>query len=85
MARERFTISLSNAQKEYIDSLVESGKYSKAQIGHEALNLFIDKEEKSRLIQSLQSIATELVDSGLTDDKQKLVIDIVSKLSEVEK
>ena len=85
MARERFTISLSDVQKEYIDSLVKSGKYSKAQIGHDALNLFIKQEKESELIQSLQLVVNELVDSDLTDDKQELLINILNKLSEVSK
>lgn len=85
MARERFTISLSHDQKEYIDALVQTGKYSKAQIGHEALNLFISKEKQSELVQSLYNIANELVGSDLTEDKQQLLIDILSKLSEVNK
>ena len=73
------------AQKEYIDSLVSDGKYTKAQIGHDALNLFIKKEKESELVQSLQLIANELVGSDLTTDKQELLINILNKLSEVSK
>lgn len=85
MTRERFTITLSGAQKEYIDSLVSDGKYTKAQIGHDALNLFIKKEKESELVHSLQLIANELVGSDLTTDKQELLINILNKLSEVSK
>lgn len=84
MAQKRFTITLTKSQIEFINQLVDSGEYSKSQIGQEAMRLFIDHIQSRALRDNTLRLATQLIeDDSETVDKQ-LVLNILSKLSESE-
>ena len=84
MAQKRFTITLTESQIEFINQLVDSGEYSKSQIGQEAMRLFIDHIQSRVLRDNTLRLATQLIeDDSETVDKQ-LVLNILTKLSESE-
>lgn len=84
MAQKRFTITLTESQVDFINQLVDSGEYSKSQIGQEAIRLFIDHIQARAVRETTLSLATQLVSEDAESVDKQLVLNILNKLSESE-
>lgn len=81
LINDRLSVRVTPQQADFLNGLLESGAYTKATLGREALESFIINEKQKQISNTLLNFVSQLSGDQLTNNDKQELLKLVSLLS----